>query len=217
MTILKTKEIEKEVKILNAGATVETALILAGATFYKEEEQENIIYKSAEGSAKLRRTKSIVTGDITYELIRKFSVTDKEYKKFKIKREESMTLTAEQYEAQQQLLPFLGYTEYLRGIKHRKSYKLGDFLYEMDEWEKHIFPVPYLEMECLNHKKSVNKGLEQIWSKKEIKNLILCTDGISDLRDLYEKTQIHPLMKILDSSKKDKDKDSKKSKKSKKK
>lgn len=212
MTIIKKKEIEKEVKILNPGINIEQMLIDAGCEFYKEEVQQNIIFKSSEGSAKLRKTECKITGEVSYELIRKFSVTDKEYKKFKIKREESMPLTEAQFEAQKQLLPFLGYKEYLNGIKHRKSYKLGDFLYEMDEWDRSIFPVPYLEMECLNHKKSVTKGLEQIWTKKQIKDLILCTDGISDLRDLYEKTQIHPLMKVLDSSKKDK-----KSKKSKKK
>lgn len=193
--------IEKEVKILNAGNDIKERLEKKGCKLCKDEIQENLIFKSAEGSAKLRSTESLTDGKKTYELIRKFNVSDKDFKKYKIKDEQSVSLNEEQYLHYKDTLPFLGYNLMLTGIKHRVSYTLGDYLYEIDEWDKDTFPIPYLEIECLNPKKGINKGMEQIWSKKEIKKLLLCTDGICDIHDLYVKTQIHPLLKMIKNNK----------------
>jgi adenylate cyclase class 2 len=70
----------------------------------------------------------------------------------------------------------------------RKSYTIGDYLYEIDTWEKDVFPLPYLEIEILKKKGKLKEGLEQIFSKKEIKKLILSKDSITELKEMYEKS-----------------------------
>jgi adenylate cyclase class 2 len=180
--------IEKEIKILNIDTdNIEKLLLSKGCILCKDEVQENIIYKKDNISIKLRYTLSMFLENKIYELIRKEDVRGKENNKYKIKNELSKIINKKEYEYLQKIFEFMDFNKVLSGVKMRKSYELNGYLYEIDSWNSEVFPIPYLEIEALDPKLSINKGLQQIWSKKEIKNLILSNDSILDLHEFYFK------------------------------
>lgn len=178
---------EKEIKVLNIDVDdIKRRLSKARAVQVKDEEQRNMIFKKGNSTIKFRRVMrnndQYPTTKIQFYAIKKSTVKKNKEKNTKAKNEEIMIFNSRaEYIAAKELVEFLGYKLIFDGYKNRQSYSIGDYLFEIDEWNKAVYPTPYLEIEVNDPKLKVYDGLRLLWNEDEIKNLTLSKESIIDL------------------------------------
>jgi len=180
--------LEKEIKIFNLGTAeeIEKILIDKGCQFVKLEEQTNWIFKYKNKSIRLRKILSLIDRSITYEHTTKSIVERTE--KHKIQNERTIIINSDVFEKliinynKEKLL----YIPILVGNKLRKSFKLNNFLYEIDKWNsRFICPYTYLEVEAINPEMNLDEGIKQILNENQIESIITTTLGIVEIFKYY--------------------------------
>ncbi len=154
---------EIEVKVLNIDKEeIQNKLIKLGATLLKDEEQTNIRFDSEDkflrnkykGYLRIRTTKNNLTGETISTLTLKRNISRDE---FRVNEEiETQILNVDETI---RILKALRYYPKAPGKKLRKSYLYDGILFEIDEWDKDIYPEPYLEIEVTN-KKDLERAIE---------------------------------------------------------
>jgi len=191
--------IEKEIKVLNIDkTTIETLLISKGCALCKDEIQENITYRGDSlGSIRLRKTTSSLTGNVSYELTRKTDIEKLDNEECVMQNEKSIDISEQEFCTAQKLFNCIGLIQGIRGKKHRRSFHLNGFLYEIDKWVDEILPITYLEVETQNPNLRIINGLKQIWSDDEIATLVISTDGIGTLVKIHKNVGIEAYIESL--------------------
>lgn len=142
---------EVEVKVLNLDKkAIEAKLKSLGAKLVKKEKQINIrldnvnqdIRKNYGGYMRVRETTDINTGDIINTMTLKRNIS-----KDNVRINEEKEIVISDLNETIDILEALGFIKKTPGKKNRTSYKLGDLLFEIDEWEERIYPHPYMEIE----------------------------------------------------------------------
>lgn len=144
---------EIEVKVLNIDKEeIQKKLVKIGATLLKDEEQTNIRFDTEDkflknkykGYLRIRTTKNNLTGETTNTLTLKRNISRDEFRV----NEELETQILNVGEAIK-ILEALKYYPKTPGKKQRISYIYEGILFEIDEWDKDIYPQPYLEIEVI--------------------------------------------------------------------
>lgn len=142
---------EIEVKVLNIDKEeIQKKLVKIGATLIKDEEQTNIRFDTEDkylknkykGYLRVRITKNNLTGEIINTMTLKKNISRDEFRV----NEELETQILDVDEAIK-ILEALKYYPKAPGKKRRISYIYEGILFEIDEWDKDIYPRPYLEIE----------------------------------------------------------------------
>lgn len=161
---------EIEVKILNIDVEkIRAKLIELGAVLVKNEIQINYmfdfpgdtLFKNYKGYCRIREIHSLLDGSKKYILAIKKMKSQGEFKE--MVEEETEIIN---FESAKRILLELGLYNRAIDRKRRESYTLNNVLYEFDEWDKDVYPNPYLEIEA-NSKESLRKGIELIGYKLE--------------------------------------------------
>lgn len=147
-----------------------------GAKLVKKENQmnnifdflDNRLFKNHKGYCRIREVENLIDGS------KKNVLTVKKVKSQDGARESIEEETSVQdYRSMKRILEELGLELKHSKFKHRESYELNGILYEIDEWEKDMFPHPYLEVEAPDQK-SLEKGIEMIgYTMKDTSSLTL--------------------------------------------
>ena len=154
---------EMEVKVLNINKEeIEKKLIDIGAKLIKDEEQINIRFDSDDrylrniyhGYLRIRITKDNLTGETINTLTLKRNIA-----RDVVRVNEEIETQISNVEETIKILDALKYIKKKPGKKHRKSYIYDNILFEIDEWDKDIFPRPYLEIEVTG-KEDLDKAIE---------------------------------------------------------
>lgn len=168
-------EIEVKIIDINKDKIIERLESL-GAKKVKNELQVNhmydfpgeAIYKGYKGYCRIREIESLVDGS------HKYILGIKKMKSQAIAKEmlEFETEIAD-LEAGKRILQELGLHNCHTHNKKRESYELNGALYEFDEWQKDVFPLPYLEVEAtdLEHLKNAVEIIGYTMDKTTSKNL----------------------------------------------
>ncbi len=144
---------EIEVKVLNIDKEeIQKKLVKIGATLIKDEEQNNIRFDTEDkylknkykGYLRVRTTKNNLTGETINTLTLKRNISRDEFRV----NEEIETQIHDVDEAIK-ILEALRYYPKTPGKKRRISYIYDGILFEIDEWDKDIYPRPYLEIEVI--------------------------------------------------------------------
>ena len=142
---------EIEVKVLNIDKKeIIRKLEEIGATLIKDEEQINIRFDTEDrylkneynGYLRIRVTKNNLTGEISNALTLKRNISKDEFRVNEEIETEIMNVNETV-----RILEALIYYQKAPGKKQRKSYIYDGILFEIDEWDKEIYPYPYLEIE----------------------------------------------------------------------
>ncbi len=142
---------EIEVKVLNINKEeIEKKLLEIGAKLIKEEEQINIRFDTEDrylrniyhGYLRIRITKDNLTGETTNTLTIKRNIA-----RDVVRVNEEIETEISNVDETIRILDALKYYKKKPGKKHRKSYIYENILFEIDEWDKEIYPHPYLEIE----------------------------------------------------------------------
>jgi len=192
--------IEKEIKVLNINnSTIESLLISKGCVLCKDEIQENITYRGDNlSSIRLRKTNSLITGLVSYELTKNTNIPERVYdENCTIHDEKSIDITEQEFYTAQKIFSCIGLQQSIRGKKHRKSYHLNGFLYEIDDWIDSLLPIVYLEIEVQDNNLKIIDGLKQIWTDSEIDKLVISTEGISSLVKIHRNKGINTYIESL--------------------
>ncbi|EYE89044.1 adenylate cyclase [Fervidicella metallireducens AeB] len=141
---------EIEVKVLDVDIeTIKKKIVELKGVLIKKEYQENYIYSlpmhlnNRNGYIRIRRTHDLLKD--TYEnilCIKKIISQDD----FRITEENEVTVSS--IEDCKNFLEALEVKFFRKQNKYRESYLLSDSLIEIDEWDKDIFPDPYIEIEA---------------------------------------------------------------------
>lgn len=154
---------EIEVKVLNINKEeVLKKLEELGAALLKDEEQTNIRFdtedrylkKIYKGYLRIRITKNNLTGEIINTLTLKRNISRDAYRV----NEETETQISDVNETIK-ILEALKYCRKTPGKKRRISYLYDGILFEIDEWDKEIYPHPYLEIE-VTHERDLDRAIE---------------------------------------------------------
>lgn len=154
---------EIEVKILNIDIDqIREKLKDIGALLVKKENQINYmydfpgepLYKNYKGFCRIRDIESMLDKTRKYILGVKKMISQEQYKIMKEEETEVFDL-----ESTKNILVELGMINVRTDIKYRESYKYDGVLYEIDIWDKDIYPHPYLEVEAKDEK-SLNIAIE---------------------------------------------------------
>ncbi len=154
---------EIEVKVLNIDKDeIEKKLIAVGAKLIKDEEQVNIRFDAEDrflkniyhGYLRIRITKNNITGEVVNTLTLKKNIARNEFRV-----NEEIETQISNVEETIKILEGLKYYKKKPGKKHRKSYIHEGILFEIDEWDKDIYPIPYLEIEVVN-KSDLERAIE---------------------------------------------------------
>lgn len=142
---------EIEVKVLKIDKDeIEQKLKNIGAKIVKDENQTNIRFDTKDyylrnnlrGYLRIRVAENNLTGETVNTLTLKKNISRKGFRV----NEETETLISD-VEQTAKILESLGYLRKRPGKKHRVSYKYDDILFEIDTWDKSIYPYSYLEIE----------------------------------------------------------------------
>ncbi len=142
---------EIEVKVLNINKEeIRKKLVEIGAKLVKDEEQINIRFDTEDkylrntyhGYLRIRITKNNLSGETINTLTLKRNIARDEFRV-----NEEMETQISNVEETVKILEALKYRKKNPGKKHRVSYVYDDILFEIDEWDKEIYPYPYLEIE----------------------------------------------------------------------
>lgn len=145
---------EIEVKVLNIDVDqIRDKLIGMGAKLVKKENQSNHMYdypgdtlfENFKGFCRLREVENLLDGTTKFILGVKKMVSQEKYK---IMKEEETEV--QDGEATKRFLEELGLYNRANDKKYRESYQLNGALYEIDIWDKEVYPHPYLEIESEN-------------------------------------------------------------------
>ncbi len=154
---------EIEVKVLNIDKEeIQKRLVKIGATLLKDEEQTNIRFDTEDkylknkykGYLRIRITKNNLTGETINTLTLKKNISRDEFRV----NEELETEILNVSEAVK-ILEALKYYPKVPGKKQRISYVYEGILFEIDEWDKDIYPRPYLEIE-VTKKSDLERAIE---------------------------------------------------------
>lgn len=135
-----------------------------GAKLVKKENQmnnifdftDNRLFENHKGYCRIREVESLIDGSKKNVLtIKKVQSQDGARKSI-----EEETLVND-FQSMKRILQELGLELKHSSFKHRESYELNGILYEIDEWEKKMFPKPYMEIEAPDME-SLKKGIEII-------------------------------------------------------
>lgn len=154
---------EIEVKVLNIDKEeIQKKLVKIGATLLKDEEQTNIRFDTEDkylknkyrGYLRIRITKNNLTGETINTLTLKKNISRDE---FRVNEE----LETEIFNVSEaiKILEALKYCPKAPGKKRRISYIYEGILFEIDEWDKDIYPLPYLEIE-VTKKSDLERAIE---------------------------------------------------------
>ena len=142
---------EIEVKVLNIDLEdMENKLIKLNAKLISEEEQRNIIFAPKEKAKtvnsrtylRIRESKNLLTNKIKTELTLKENVDN-----MGIRENIETTANIDNIQSMVYILENLGYEINSDGRKHRKSYLYENIRFDLDTWDKSIYPYPYMEIE----------------------------------------------------------------------
>lgn len=156
---------EIEVKILDIDVEViRKKLIGLGGVLVKKEQQVNYMYdfpdntlhNNFKGFCRVREVYNLIDNSKKYILGIKKIISQIECKEMTEHETEVVNL-----EAAKSILIELGLINTFIHKKTRESYQINHVLYEIDEWDKNIYPRPYLEVEAKD-KDSLIKGIELI-------------------------------------------------------
>lgn len=156
---------EIEVRILNIDVEkLKEKFSELGAKLVKKENQMNNIFDfpdnrlldNHKGYCRIREVENLLDGS------KKNILTVKKVKSQSGAREsvEEETIVPD-YMEMRRILEELGLVLKHSSFKYRESYELKGVLYEIDEWEKELFPQPYLEIEAPDQE-TLKKGIEMI-------------------------------------------------------
>lgn len=154
---------EIEVRILNIDSElIKEKLNRLGAKLVKNEFQINHIYdfpgdtlrEKQKGYCRIREVENLLDGSKKYILCVKKMISQNKYKE--MLEEETEILD---FQAMKNILIELGLYNRFTSKKKRESYDLNGVLYEFDEQEKDVFPIPYLEIEAMDEE-SLKRGVE---------------------------------------------------------
>ncbi|QSX05489.1 class IV adenylate cyclase [Sedimentibacter sp. zth1] len=142
-------EIEVKVLYINKNEII-NKLEKLGARLVKNEEQINIRFDTGNshlkntyhGYLRIRITKNNLDGKITNTLTLKKNLSRE---KFRVNEEIETEIS--NVEETIKILQSLNLIKKKPANKHRISYIYDDILFEIDEWDKTIYPYPYLEIE----------------------------------------------------------------------
>lgn len=161
---------EIEVKVLNINKEeIEKKLIDIGAKLIKDEEQINIRFDTDDrylrniyhGYLRIRITTNNLTGETTNTLTLKRNIA-----RDVVRVNEEIETQISNVEETIRILDALKYNKKKPGRKHRKSYIYDNILFEIDEWDKDIFPRPYLEIEVTS-KDDLDKAIKLLNIEKQ--------------------------------------------------
>lgn len=142
---------EVEVKVLHIDKIdIEKKLVKIGAKLVKKEKQINIRFDNANhdikknygGYMRVRETEDLITGKIVNTMTLKKNIS-----KDNVRINEEKEVIISNLEETIDIFEALGYKRKKPGKKNRTSYIFEDLLFEIDEWEKRIYPHPYMEIE----------------------------------------------------------------------
>lgn len=142
---------EVEVKVLHIDKDdIEKRLIDLGAKLIKKEKQINIRFDNKNqdiknnygGYMRVRETEDLITGNIVYTMTLKKNIS-----KDNVRINEEKEVIISDIDETMSILEALGYKRKTPGKKNRTSYIYEDLLFEIDEWEKRIYPYTYMEIE----------------------------------------------------------------------
>ena len=184
--------LEKEIKVFNLGTAeeIEKILIEKGAKLVKFEEQQNIIYNFKNKMIRLRKRfplneerKYRKPPILEYTIKTNTEITETH----RIDSERTINISLDVFE---KLLSNYKkeksiYIPVLVGNKLRKSFKLNNFLYEIDVWNRFICPYTYLEIEALEPQDELIDGIKQILTEEQINSIITTTLGIGQIYKYY--------------------------------
>jgi adenylate cyclase class 2 len=169
---------EIEVKVLGVDVEeVRNKIIKLGGKLVKKERQENYIYylpphvENQNGYVRIRKIHNLIDNSFKIILTSKKIISQDKYRKT-----EEMDVEVLNLEQCRSFLHSLELKFHRQENKYRESYSLNGALIEIDEWDKDIFPEPYIEIEAENEKgifdilkileipesKATSKTLEQI-------------------------------------------------------
>jgi len=158
---------ELEVKILNIDLNkIEEKIISLGGELIAIEKQVNTLLDNPEKPIKsymdaylrVREVEDLLSGkkEVTLTLKKKMnSQVLRENKEFNVKLEEKETIL--------EIYKNLGFHIVEVGYKDRKSYNLKGSRLDIDQWNKEVYPYPYMEIEV-----SSEEDLEEIVRLLEI-------------------------------------------------
>lgn len=141
---------EIEVKVLDVDIeAIRTKIVELNGVLIKREYQENYIYtlptnlKNRNGYIRIRRTHDLFKDTYENILCIKKIISQND---FRITDENEVTVSS--IEDCKNFLEALEVKFFRKQNKYRESYLLLDSLIEIDEWDKDIFPEPYIEIEA---------------------------------------------------------------------
>lgn len=155
---------EIEVKVLDIDIDrLKEQLLDLGAKLVKKEHQINNMFDyederllKSKGFVRVREIKDELNGEEKCILGFKKMISQIKYKE--MLEEETEVADANSI---QEILINIGLKKVRSDKKYRESYQISDVLYEIDIWDKDVYPYPYLEVEAPNQQ-SLEKGLENI-------------------------------------------------------
>lgn len=142
---------EVEVKVLNVDLeSIEGKLKGYKAQLIAKEEQRNIIFDGRSSSQKIkdgdylriRETRDLINNKIHRELTFKKFLSTK-----KLRKSIETNVKIDSVDSMIDILDSLGYKVIEDGRKFRKSYMYKNIRFDLDLWDKNIYPYPYLEIE----------------------------------------------------------------------
>jgi adenylate cyclase, class 2 len=183
MEVLLMDEIEVKVLGINVDEIRDRVIILGGK-LVKKEMQENHIYhfpphvENQNGYIRIRTIHNQIDDTHKNILTSKKIISQGKYRK----TEEQEVLVSD-LQSCQNFLNALELKFYKQQNKYRESYELSGALIEIDEWDKDIFPEPYIEIEAehedklfevlkmleIPEEKVTSKTLEQLKEEMGIK------------------------------------------------
>lgn len=178
-------EREIEVKLLGMDIEVfEQTLINKNAEKILDEEQQNIVINStahkiekAQGYLRIRRTKNMDTGEEKAYFTFKEQVTSEG-----IRENIEHTTEISSVSDLQNILRLIGYDIQEGGKKLRRSYKYNGARFDIDVWDKAVYPYPYVEVETTSKEK-----LYAILEELGIEKTHISTKSISELQEELKK------------------------------
>ncbi len=154
---------EIEVKVLGIDKNdIEEKLMKLGAKLLSREYQVNTLYDSedklveklGDGYLRIRETRNLITGDITFMLTLKKNISS-EVARENLEIETEVT----DKNALNSILEHLNIKAIHEGTKERISYIYEDIRFDIDTWDKSTYPYSYLEIE-VTKKEDIKRAAE---------------------------------------------------------
>ena len=174
---------EIEVKVLNVDLKdMENKLIKLNAKLISEEYQRNIIFDTKEPSRKLdtntylriREVKNLISNKTDIKLTLKENIGKKS-----LRENIETTTKIDNIESMVYILENLGYEVVEDGKKYRKSYLYENIRFDLDIWDKNIYPYPYMEIE-VKEPEDLDKAIKLL----DINEANISTKSIMELKEL---------------------------------